>query len=372
MMDVINLIQGSPEWLDFRSNHYPASEAPAMMGEGLYEPKTPENLALVRLGLKQFEISSYQQKIFDDGHETERCARPIVERIIGEQLSNITGRIDEPRLSLGLSASLDGQTFDGEVLFEHKILNKKLVAQVKKKQLSPHYYWQLEQQLLVSGAKKVIFVTSDAFEVKEEDFAAIKDTCAYYTDPAENQDGVLTRFAATNLEYMEYTAVAGRAEELIQGWEKFEQVVAEVVCESDTWAEVSENFLALNEELKAAKDKVKEIDGQLKPYKTSLIDTAKSSGNTKMIGAGVEVLEVTRKGGLDEKLLLQFMTEEQLNQCRKANSSSWQVKESKIKLTDEQKASIAAAKKKLGDKPSIQAPTVAPSTEVMGAGAFNF
>ncbi len=121
-MEAVNLIQGSPEWLAFRKDHYPASEAPSMMNVGKFEPKKTADLALVRLGLKVIEISDYQQKIFDEGHETEENARPLAAQIIGEPLSNMTGRMDVYELAMGLSASLDGVNFGGDILFEHKNL----------------------------------------------------------------------------------------------------------------------------------------------------------------------------------------------------------------------------------------------------------
>jgi len=59
----------------------------------------------------------------------------------------------------------------GETLFEHKLWNESLVAQVRAKELAPHYYWQLEQQLLVSGAECVIVVCSDG---TDENFVSME------------------------------------------------------------------------------------------------------------------------------------------------------------------------------------------------------
>mgnify|MGYP006185947583 CR=1 FL=1 len=39
-------------------------------------------------------------------------------------------------------------------------------ADVRAGDLDAHYYWQLEQQLLVSGAEKVIFVCSMAWNTE--------------------------------------------------------------------------------------------------------------------------------------------------------------------------------------------------------------
>lgn len=372
-METVNLIQGSPEWLQFRKEHYPASEAPAMMGEAKYEPKTPENLALTRLGLRTFEVSDYQQKIFDDGHETEENARPLVEQLIGEPLANVTCRKDMQELALGLSASLDGINFGGDIIFEHKIWNKEIAEMIAKGQLSPYYTWQLEQQLFVSGAKKVIFVTSDSFKISPEDLEARKDELAMYSSEVHTaDDGSKFHYAANDFAWIQYTPQPGKVDELIAGWEKFEEVVSEVLVEDETWDEVAGKFLAIQAKLKAVMNEKKKLEDSLKPYKTSLIDTVKNSGTAKMVGSGVEVLQVERKGGFDEKLLAQFLTPEQLAQCRKSNSVSWQVKASKQKHTPEQIKEAKEAQKRHGDRNIVKAGIVAPSQSVTNAGTFAF
>nr|WP_314569247.1 YqaJ viral recombinase family protein [uncultured Pseudomonas sp.] len=181
-MKIHNVAQGSAEWHALRAQYRTASEAPAMMGASKYQTRT-ELLSMKKTGIVP-EVTAQQQRIFDRGHATEALARPIVEASIGEDLFPIVGT------SGNLLASMDGATMLGEILFEHKLWNESLVAQVRAGQLEPHYYWQLEQQLLVSGAEMVIFVCSDG---TEENFVS-----------------------------MEYRPVPGRAEQLVEGWKQFE------------------------------------------------------------------------------------------------------------------------------------------------------
>lgn len=182
-MQVHNVQQGSPEWHALRANYFTASEAPAMMGESKYQTRT-DLLTVKKTGIVD-EVGPAQQAVFDRGHATEELARPIVEEMIGEELYPIVGT------SGNLLASMDGATMLGDTLFEHKLWNAKVVAQVKAQSLEPHYYWQLEQQLLVSGAERVIFVCSDG--------------------------------TPENFVHMEYRPVPGRAELLIEGWKQFEE-----------------------------------------------------------------------------------------------------------------------------------------------------
>mgnify|MGYP001599307920 CR=1 FL=1 len=185
-MKIHNVAQGSAEWHALRAQHFTASEAPAMMGASKYQTRT-ELLTLKKTGISP-EVTPSQQYIFDKGHATEAMARPLVEVMIGEELYPVVGT------SGNLLASMDGATMLGETLFEHKLWNESLVAQVNAEDLAPHYYWQLEQQLLVSGAERVIFVCSDG--------------------------------TAGNFVSMEYRPVAGRAAQLVEGWKQFEADLA--------------------------------------------------------------------------------------------------------------------------------------------------
>ncbi|WP_442108242.1 YqaJ viral recombinase family protein [Pseudomonas sp. NUPR-001] len=182
-MQVHNVQQGTPEWHALRSSYFTASEAPAMMGASKYQTRN-ELLAMKKTGIVP-EVTPQQQAAFDRGHATEELARPLVEEMIDEELYPIVGT------SGNLLASMDGATMLGDTLFEHKLWNQKVVAQIRAGELEPHYYWQLEQQLLVSGAERVIFVCSDG-----------------------------TR---DNFEHLEYLPVAGRREQLVAGWAQFEE-----------------------------------------------------------------------------------------------------------------------------------------------------
>lgn len=188
-MKIHNVQQGTPEWHALRASHFTASEAPAMMGASKYQSRS-DLLAMKKTGIVP-EVTAAQQNLFDLGHATEEMARPLVEELIGEELFPIVGT------SGNLLASLDGATMLGDTLFEHKLWNEKVASQVRTGELDPHYYWQLEQQLLVSGAERVIFVCSDG-----------------------------TR---SNFEHMEYRPVPGRAEQLIAGWKQFEEELADFV-----------------------------------------------------------------------------------------------------------------------------------------------
>src|SRR5690625_996482 len=210
-----NVIQGSAEWLELRAKHLTASEAPVMMGASS-KVRRNELLDMMSTGTEK-EISDWvQRNLFDKGHQYEAMARPIVERIIGEELYPTTGTDD-----IGwLLASFDGITMLGDTIYEHKMWNEALAQAVRDKVLPAEYYWQLEQQLLVSGAGRVIFVVSDGTE--------------------------------ENFEWMEYRPVEGRAKQLVAGWRQFEEDLANyeaVEQKPDAVGRTPENLPALRIEV---------------------------------------------------------------------------------------------------------------------------
>ena len=59
-------------------------------------------------------------------------------------------------------ASFDGMTMAGDILFEHKLWSADLASMIERRgELGPNWTRQLEHQLLVSGADRALFVTSD-------------------------------------------------------------------------------------------------------------------------------------------------------------------------------------------------------------------
>ena len=152
-----NAPQGSAAWLAARSKHFCASEAAAALGQSKYTTRD-ELLRQKATGLTE-EVSPAKQRIFDAGHEAEALARPIAEEIAGTEFYPVvaTREVD----GMPLLASFDGIDVLDDLIWENKMLNQSLVQQVQAGDLEPHYWLQLEHQLLVSGATRALFTTSD-------------------------------------------------------------------------------------------------------------------------------------------------------------------------------------------------------------------
>lgn len=157
-MKLHNESQGSEAWLALRTQFFTASESPAMMGVSPYMTRT-ELLRQKHTGLTQ-EVDAPTQRLFNQGHETEAGFLPHAEEIVGDELYPVVGSIELDGLKL--LASFDGLNFDYTIGYEHKLNSDSNVRAIKETGEPPIYHvWQMEHQLLVSGAEKILFVTSD-------------------------------------------------------------------------------------------------------------------------------------------------------------------------------------------------------------------
>lgn len=153
-MEIHDLVQGSPEWQQYRLEKFGASEAAAMLGISTLIKRT-ELLHMKATGTAQ-EFSDWVQKnILDYGHEVEALARPMAEEILGTELYPVTCSDGK------LSASCDGLTMAEDFAFEHKQWNQALAASVAEGVLPDEYQPQCQQVMMVTGAATVLFVVSD-------------------------------------------------------------------------------------------------------------------------------------------------------------------------------------------------------------------
>jgi len=148
-----NLVQGTAEWHEFRSSHYGASEASAMLNMSPYMTRT-ELLNYKKSGITK-EVDSYTQKIFDNGHRVESLARPLAEHYIKDDL--LTGVFSKGKLS----ASVDGITLDDSLVWECKQFNEVDFDKVLANELPEKHWPQCQQVLYVTGADELLFTISD-------------------------------------------------------------------------------------------------------------------------------------------------------------------------------------------------------------------
>lgn len=156
-MQTHELIQGSPEWHAHRRSHFNASEAATMLGISPYLSRS--NLIRQKATGIDPEHDTTTQALFQAGHDAEAAARGIAESFLQDDLYPVTASdiID----GMPLSASLDGLTMDGEVAWEHKLANASLMESLRTGVIPEQYRPQMEQQMLITGAQRVLFMASD-------------------------------------------------------------------------------------------------------------------------------------------------------------------------------------------------------------------
>lgn len=185
-MKTHDLTQGSPEWLAYRAQHFNASDAPAMMGCSPYKTRAQLLREMHTGNVPEVDTATHMR--FANGHRAEALARPMAEQIIGEELYPVVG--SEGRLS----ASFDGLTLDESQGFEHKAMSAELRAAfdamgkgysggepdlIDCRLLPLHHRIQMEQQLHVSGAERILFMASEW----AQDGTLIEERhCWYYPD----------------------------------------------------------------------------------------------------------------------------------------------------------------------------------------------
>ena len=144
MSKIIQLAQGSQEWLDYRLKMRNASETAAMLGVSPW--MSPYQLWLLKTGRSVTKGTAAMQH----GTDMEPAARAAYEAQ--------TGNVMQPLVLQdgAYSASLDGMDLDGGLIVEIKcpykgqssvLWNEAMVGEVP-----AHYELQVQHQLMVSGA----------------------------------------------------------------------------------------------------------------------------------------------------------------------------------------------------------------------------
>lgn len=149
MSTILNLVQGTADWLAHRQSSRNASEASVVMG------CSPWLTRYQLWAIKTSRLTQGNSYAMRHGQALEPEARAAYEAA--------TGRVMEPVVMVegAYSASLDGLDWSGEVLLEIKCPLKgqdsETWRRVVEGEIPEHYRWQLQHQLMVSGAQKAHF-----------------------------------------------------------------------------------------------------------------------------------------------------------------------------------------------------------------------
>lgn len=265
MSTIVKLVQGSQAWHDHRATYRNASETPAVLGVSPWV--TPYQLWLQRSGRAQVEVT----KPMLHGTQLEPLAREAYEKL--------TGHVMQPLVLVAgdYSASLDGITLDGGLILEVKCPFKgrdsDLWKSVSEGVIPDHYRWQIETQLMVSGAETAhlwVFDGNEGILVEQR--------------PVRDDWGVIE-----------------------DGWEGFMRFIAEdlppPLTERDTVIRSDADWQQAAEEYLARKAETDTIATQLDEAKARLAGLASHSSEK---GFGVSVSRYWKAGNIEYKRVPQL------------------------------------------------------------------
>lgn len=259
--------QGSPEWLEYRRTRGGASEVAALLGCSPWYPRTPADL----FDLKTGATTKYVTAAMNRGNELEAVARALVEHDIGEEFCpGVVAYSENPRII----ASLDGITLDGDRILEIKVPAKgresELWAYVNKHLRPPEYYWwQVQQQLLCSGADYALFVV-------------------YSHEP----QGLATVVVAHD---------ADAHKRIIEVWTEFFAALdsgQRPACDDEPVTRDDAEWLAAAQAWQAAKQALDAATAAEKDARKALLELA---GDQSAVGGGIKVIRHWVSGGIDYK-----------------------------------------------------------------------
>lgn len=259
--------QDSQEWEDQRSALFGASECASMLGiEGAYLTRS-QLLKQKKTGIKE-EVNSYLQHIFNLGHQAEANARPIIEAQYNLILSPVSGQLENSKIS----ASFDGHDCFENIIWEHKLFRDSNKSQLrfnlaKENKVAEFDMAQIQQQLLVSGAKYCLFTVSDG-----------------------TTENMATAIIYPNLDWFE---------QIKNGWAQFEQDLNQKLYLTDDNPEL---ISKLNQ-LKLNREEIKKLEILNKEIEESAFNLLKEQGADEIKCGNAIIKSSFRKGTINYSII---------------------------------------------------------------------
>lgn len=149
---ILDLVQGSQEWLDARYNYITASDVPVLFDLSPY--KTPLQLFEEKCMRTEAPKNKSKETLFAIGHGAEIVGRKwLVEKLGHDLAPAVVASLEVPELL----ASLDGFSEEESLVAEFKYVGKDSFISIKAGQLPPHHEFQVQAQLLVTRASKAVY-----------------------------------------------------------------------------------------------------------------------------------------------------------------------------------------------------------------------
>lgn len=169
-MRKVALEQGSDRWLAWRGRSIGATAAAVILD------LCPSSWGKSRLRLWEELTGRRTPEPASFVMRRGSAKEPLIRRWYEEQTGIIMQPVcveDDQRS--WLKASLDGMSFDEDVILEIKYPNKDVHRSALGGEVVPHYFAQIQHQLLITGAKRCDYVTHNDMSFEEpEQYAKVE------------------------------------------------------------------------------------------------------------------------------------------------------------------------------------------------------
>ena len=158
-MKIIELEQGSQEWLSWRKTVITATDCPAILGS------SPWSTAY-KSWQRKLDLAEEQKS--NDAMERGKRLEPIIrDRFIKKYLINMTPVVVECSEYEFLGASLDGLSDCGKYILEIKTGGNNLYKMALEGTIPLYYMHQMQHQLLTTKAEKCFYTVGSEDEEKD-------------------------------------------------------------------------------------------------------------------------------------------------------------------------------------------------------------
>jgi putative phage-type endonuclease len=153
--EILDLIQGSPDWLRARMEHVTASNVPAVLGISPYKTAYQYANELLSGAAEEDDGKAF---LYQQGHAIEAAAREWGRANLGIEIEPAVVRSLYQKY---LMASLDGMDEKKGIVFEAKYVGRDALHEIKSGLIKEHHKAQIQAQLLVTGFEMAIYFAMD-------------------------------------------------------------------------------------------------------------------------------------------------------------------------------------------------------------------
>ncbi len=256
-MKLVDVKQGTPEWMALRNNKIGASDAPIIMGMSPWT--TPFQLWQIKMGLIQIPDNAAMKR----GRDLEEQAR--------QKFIDVTGYEVFPAVALHdsldfMMASYDGLSKCKKIILEIKCPGKEDHEMAMDGVIPPKYTYQLQQQMEVDE------IIDSAF------YLSYKSEESYKILQIEKDESLINNLIPKEKAFFE----------CMQNLEAPELIDRDYIKrEDEEWTQLAKEWI----ELSKVEDRKEQVRKRL----------LEISGKMNSMGAGIKLSKIPRKGSVDYK-----------------------------------------------------------------------